>query len=78
MVPDSDDVRLFGEAAFEMGLVNTAQLYQALTIQAKREVENRPHKILGEILVELGYLNEKQVLDVLTHLHGSKQRVREP
>lgn len=74
----SDEVRLFGETAFELGLVSTAQLYEALTLQARREVENLPHKILGEILVELGYLSEMQVLDVLTMLHGTpKDPIRE-
>jgi hypothetical protein len=27
------DTRLFGEAAFEMNLVSTAQLYEALTVR---------------------------------------------
>ncbi|MEM7164599.1 MAG: hypothetical protein AAF581_04005 [Planctomycetota bacterium] len=72
------DTRLFGEAAFEMELVSTAQLYEALTVQAKQEVGGGSRQFLGEILVELGYLNEKQVLEVLTQLHGSKSsRVQE-
>ena len=66
-------VRMFGEAAFEMRLVSTAQLYEALTIQARREAEKQSHKFLGEILVQLGYMTEKQVLEVLTELH-TKQR----
>ena len=65
----SKRIPLFGEAAFEMGYVNTAQLYEALTIQARQEVEGHPRRFLGEILVNLGYVTEKQVLDVLTRLH---------
>lgn len=74
----NDDSRLFGEAAFEMGLVTTAQLYEALTVQARLEARRQPHRFLGEILVELGYINERQVLEVLTALHGTRDRVREP
>lgn len=66
------DSRLFGEAAFEASLVSTAQLYEALTVQAKQDVTGAPRQFLGEILVELGYLTEQQVLKVLTQLHGSK------
>ncbi|MGE3166651.1 MAG: hypothetical protein AB7O52_17250 [Planctomycetota bacterium] len=55
-----------------MGFATTAQLYEALTIQARREAQGQSHLILGEILVELGYLTEKQVLEVLTRLHGSE------
>ena len=65
-------VRLFGEAAFEMGYVTTAQLYEALTIQAREEAEGKPRHFLGEILVDLGYVTEKQVLEVLTHLHSTQ------
>lgn len=70
-------VRLFGEAAFEMNYVTTAQLYEGLTVQARAEAEGEPRKFLGEILVELGYMSDKQVLEVLTELHGKPTRVRE-
>jgi hypothetical protein len=62
--------RLFGEVAFEKGFVTSEQLYEALAIQAKAEARNKPYKFLGEILIELGYLTEKQVLDVLNELHA--------
>ncbi len=67
-------IRLFGEAAFELGYVTTGQLYEALTIQARQEAEGTaPRRFLGEILVDLGYMNEKQMLEVLTHLHPSRR-----
>jgi hypothetical protein len=61
--------RLFGEVAFEKGFVTSEQLYEALAIQAKAEARNKPYKFLGEILMELGYLSEKKVLEVLNELH---------
>ncbi len=68
------DVRMFGEVAFEKGYISTAQLYEALQIQAQQEAENRPRKFLGEILVDLEYISEQQVLEILTELHGQRQK----
>ncbi len=62
--------RMFGEVAFEMGYLTTAELYEGLAIQARREAENKPHRFLGEILVELGTMTEKEVLNILTELHS--------
>ena len=62
--------RMFGEVAFEKGYLTTAQLYEALAVQARREAENKPHKFLGEILVELGTMTEKKVLGILTEMHS--------
>ncbi len=64
--------KMFGEIAFEMGLVTTDQLYKALTIQAKEEVEKKPYRSLGQILIDLGHMNDKQVLEVLKVLHGGE------
>jgi hypothetical protein len=66
--------KLFGEVAFEMGYVTTDHLYRALTIQAKDEVEKKPSRSLGQILIDLGHMNEKQVLEVLKVLHGPKAK----
>ena len=66
--------KMFGEVAFEMGFVTTDQLYKALTLQAKDEVEKRPYRTLGQVLIELGHMDEKQVLEVLKVLHGPKAK----
>ena len=73
----SSDIRMFGEAAFEKGFISTAQLYEALAEQARLEAGNRKRKFLGEILVEIGHMTEKQVLEVLNELHSTQRdRVR--
>jgi len=64
--------KLFGEVAFEKGFINSEQLYEALALQAKAEASNKPYKFLGQILIELGYLTEKQVLEVLNEIHASE------
>jgi len=66
--------KLFGEVALERGFVTTDKLYEALTIQARAEAEKKPYRALGQILIELGYMTEKQVLEVLKVIHGGGSR----
>lgn len=65
--------RMFGEVAFEKGYISVEQLYEALSIQARDEVQGRPYRFLGQILIDLGYMTEKQVLDVLNELHAAER-----
>jgi len=51
---------LFGEELIQMGLINKDQLDEALAIQKKT-----PGKKLGEILIELSYINIDQMLAVV-------------
>ena len=69
----SGQPRLFGEVALDSGYVTVANLYEALTIQARLEAEQEPYCFLGEILSELGYMTEKQVLEVLNELHKGEK-----
>jgi len=69
----SDQPRLFGEVALEKGYVTVADLYEALTVQARLEAEQEPYRFLGEILTELGYMTELQVLEVLNRLHKEEK-----
>lgn len=67
------DPKLFGEVALEKGYVTVAQLYEALTIQARAEVRKEPYKSLGQILTDLGYITDRQVLEVLSEIHTAHQ-----
>ncbi len=69
----SKQPRLFGEVALEEGYVTVADLYEALTIQARLEVEKKPYRFLGEILTDLGCMSEAQVLEVLSELHKEEK-----
>lgn len=53
--------RLFGEVALEHGVVNSDQLYQALTVQERLRNEGKQVPLLGQILVELGHLTPEQL-----------------
>lgn len=63
--------KLFGEVAFEKGYITSEQLYEALAVQARDEAQSKPYRFLGQILIDLGYLTEKKVLEVLNELHAS-------
>lgn len=65
--------RLFGEVALEKKFVTAAQLYEALTVQARAEVRGEPCKFLGEILTDLRHMTEHQVLEVLNEIHATEE-----
>ncbi len=64
-----DRYRFFGEVALEKRYVTAEQLYEALTQQARDKVEGRSERLLGQILLELGYMNEDQIRKVLDVLY---------
>ena len=51
---------LFGEELIHMGLINKEQLEEALAIQ-----KTTPDKKLGEILIELKYINMDHLVKVV-------------
>ena len=65
----SDRYKFFGEIALEKRFVSAEQLYEALTLQARNRVERMIEKQLGQLLLELGYMNEEQIREVLDVLY---------
>lgn len=65
--------RLFGEVALEKQFVTFAQIYEALTMQAWAEAHAEPYRFLGEILTDLGFMTELQVLEVLNEIHATEE-----
>lgn len=67
-----DRYKFFGEIALENRFVTPEQLYEALTLQARSKVEGGQDKLLGQILLELGYMTEDQIREVLDILYPVK------
>ncbi|MEE3199707.1 MAG: hypothetical protein VX254_06710 [Planctomycetota bacterium] len=65
----SDRYKFFGEIALEKRFVSSDQLYEALTLQARNRVEGVIEKQLGQLLLELGYMDEDQIREVLDVLY---------
>ena len=72
---NGDSYKFFGEIALEKRFVTAEQLYEALTDQAKDRTGGRPERLLGQILLELGYMNETQIAQVLDVLYPAKECV---
>ena len=64
-----DRYKFFGEVALEKRFVTAEQLYEALTIQARDKVDGKPERLLGQILLELGHIDEEQIRQVLDILY---------
>ena len=66
----SEDERVmnFGTMALEMGYVTPAQLSKAVTIQVGEDLDGAPHRLIGEILLDLGYMDTGQITEVLKAL----------
>ncbi len=60
-----EEKRLFGEIAIEKGFITLDQLRRALDIQREMIRSGEGHKLIGVLLVELGYLTPEQVVEIL-------------
>ena len=59
----------FGTIAVEKGFLTKEQLLEALCIQAKENIETGTHRLIGQILISLGYMTEDQIDDVLESIN---------
>ena len=55
----------FGVIAVEKGFISDDQLLQALNLQAQENLKAGQHRLLGQILLDLGFMTEPQIEEVL-------------
>ena len=55
----------FGTIGVEKGFFSTDQLVEALGIQAKENIKDGTHRLLGQILLDMGYITEDQIDEIL-------------
>lgn len=58
----------FGKVAVQMGFIALDQLKEGLILQAEENVTKGSHRLIGNILEDLGYLNIAQTSQVLISL----------
>ncbi len=58
----------FGTVSISKGFITLEQFTEAIKIQAEEDLESSNHRRLGEILIDLGYMNSSQVNGVLEEL----------
>ncbi len=59
----------FGQIAVNLGFVTEKQLKEALVEQVEDDLSNKPHRFIGRILFEHGWITSEQintVLDILS------------
>ncbi len=60
-----DFEKRFGIMAREQGFVTQEQVMKAIEIQLKENMEKKKHRFIGQILLDLGYLTESQLKEML-------------
>ena len=65
-----DDYRKsrFGCIAVEKGFVTEEELVEAMELQIRDNLKGKGHRLIGTILFELGYMDVKQVDEVLVFM----------
>lgn len=58
----------FGVIAVDKGFVTADQLKEALTYQADDNLSNRPHRLIGRIFFDRGWMTDEQIDIVLNEL----------
>jgi hypothetical protein len=55
----------FGVIAVEKGFISKEQLYEAIKTQIDEDLQSMPHRLIGRILIRLGYLTDGQAQEIL-------------
>ena len=63
----------FGKIAVDMGFVTAEQLKEAITEQVEDNLADKPHRSLGEILLENGWITDEQINIALKELFQKKE-----
>jgi hypothetical protein len=58
----------FGQTAVQLRFISGKQLQEAICIQVQEELTGAGHRLLGQILFELGWLSARQVEIVLNEV----------
>jgi len=62
----------FGTIAVELGHIDIKQLKQALEEQVEDDINRRPHRVLGAICFQHGWMTPEQIDAVLNHMFKAR------
>ena len=68
----------FGDIALQKKFITKNHLLKAMRVQIENKIEKAEHKLIGAILIELGYMSEDQVNQVLDTMSRPKQELKCP
>ncbi len=63
----------FGKIAVDMKFVTVKQLKEVMVEQIEDDIFNRPHRLIGSILFEHGWITKKQIDIVVYELFAEKE-----
>ncbi|MBC8552146.1 MAG: hypothetical protein H8D23_21080 [Candidatus Brocadiales bacterium] len=63
----------FGIISVTKGFVTADQLKEALTEQADDNIVDRPHRLIGRIFFEKGWMTDEQIDTVLNELERTRE-----
>lgn len=63
----------FGEMARKLGFIKEDDLCDALDIQKRRVDSGESHKLLGLILLELGHIDNEQLIQILREFEDNEK-----
>lgn len=63
-----------GQIAVEMGLVKASQVREALRLQKAEDTAKRPHRLLGIILLDAGYISNEELIQILRYYQTVKKQ----
>jgi len=63
----------FGSIAYHQGYVTKEQIQEALAEQVEDNLSGRPHRLLGTILREKGWLTEEQEKSIMDKMGVDKK-----
>ena len=58
----------FGALAVAKGFITPDQLVEAITTQVAENLKESKHRLIGEILRDLGYLTDVQTVEVINSM----------
>ena len=64
----------FGQISVDKGFVTSEQVREALLEQLDDDLAQKPHRLLGRILLENGWMNAQQIEVVLNELFRKERK----
>ncbi len=64
----------FGAVALRLGLTSKEDLEEALAIQEQEDKMGKQHRLLGLIMLEMGYLTTTELIEVLRHIDEAQEK----
>ena len=63
----------FGYLEVEMGFATAKQIKDALSEQVEDDLSNKPHRLMGRILLDKGWITPEQIEKVLNELFKTEE-----